>query len=224
MRLLSRSFVNKLINDQFELDKELSKEKIYNLYNIKPYKREGKTWLYKLSDVLSIGITFEDNLEGFYPIPNFEDKFWISKESKIININNMTYVSTYIGSDLYEHVALRYYGKKYRKRVHSLMGKVFLGNPPVVNHIDGNKSRNVLSNLEKSTNSHNVKHAYDNNYYSTRGGKGTPVIVISKESKIEYEFPSLRKAENFTGITRHRIVRIIEKTNVNNTNWDFKFK
>ena len=104
------------------------------------------------------------------------------------------------------------------------MGKVFLGNPPVVNHIDGNKSRNVLSNLEKSTNSHNVKHAYDNNYYSTRGGKGTPVIVISKESKIEYEFPSLRKAENFTGITRHRIVRIIEKTNVNNTNWDFKFK
>lgn len=136
----------------------------------------------------------------------------------------MCFVKTYIGTDLYEHVVLKYYGKNYRKRVHSIMEIVFLGKPKVVNHIDGVKSHNNLSNLERSTHSKNIKHAYDNNYYTTKGSKGTAVIVINKEDGIEYEFSSLRKAECFTGVDRHRIKNIILCKNKNNTNWDFKFK
>lgn len=224
MELISRSLLNKLINTQFEAKQELCKDKIYKKYKIKPYKREGKIYLYKLSDVHSIGINYVIPKKGFYPIPSFEDKFWLSKDGEIMDVFNSRKISTHVGIDGYEHVTLNYYGKNYRKRVHSLMGKTFLGNPPVVNHIDGNKSNNVLSNLEKSTHQKNIQHAYDNNYYSTRDGKGTSVITKNKTTGEERDFPSLRKAQKATGVDRHRIKRIIEGENRNSTNWEFKFK
>ena len=56
-------------------------------------------------------------------------------------------------------------GIKYHKhRVHSLMAKHFLPNPynkRTVNHIDGNRCNNNLSNLEWATDAENVQHAHD---------------------------------------------------------------
>lgn len=223
MRLVSRALVSKLIEDQFSITTATSKDKIYAKFKVKPYKREGKTWLYNVKDLESAGITFVDNLEGYYPIPKFKDKYWINKHADILNITTMKLVKTSIGTDGYEHVTLPYYGKKYRKRVHSLMGKVFLGNPPVVNHTDGVKHNNELYNLERSTHKDNIKHAYDNDMYTARGGTGQPVIATDKLTGVSVLYNSLRKAESATGVDRHRIKRIILEKNTNNTNWDFKY-
>lgn len=224
MELISRSFLNKLINKQYDLNKELSKEDIYKMFGLKPYVREGKSYLYYVKEVNEKGIIYNRDLKGFYPIPKFENKYWINKQAEIINVQNEKKISTYIGTDLYEHVTLQYKGKKYRKRVHSLMAKTFLGNPPVVNHLDGNKSNNRLSNLKRSTHSENIQHAYDNGYYTSRGSKGTSVIVKHKETNKEQTFPSLRQAERFTGVDRHRIKNIVLGKTNNYTDWFFKFK
>lgn len=58
-----------------------------------------------------------------------------------------------------------YSGKANWRLVHVLVAKAFLGVKPKgydVNHKDGNKLNNELSNLEYVTRSANVQHAYDN--------------------------------------------------------------
>lgn len=50
-------------------------------------------------------------------------------------------------------------------RIHRLVAQAFIPNPngyPVINHIDGNKLNNNVTNLEWCTYSYNTKHAYDN--------------------------------------------------------------
>lgn len=70
-----------------------------------------------------------------------------------------------LDKDGYYQVNLYYNGLETTKKVHRLIALTFLPNPnnyPVVNHIDGNKTNNHISNLEWCTVSYNTQHAYDN--------------------------------------------------------------
>ena len=153
-------------------------------------------------------------------IPNFEN-YAINELGEIFNLKTNKKISSYIGIDNYEHCVLYKKGKRYRKRVHRLMGKAFLGNPQVVNHIDGNKSNNLLSNLERSSHSQNIKHAYDNDMYKNKNM--VKVIITDKATNEMLYAKSMREAERITGIDRHRIKTFILKTRNNNTKWDFKY-
>lgn len=162
-----------------------------------------------------------ESVPRFFEIPNFEN-YVITKTGKIFNKQTGKQISTYIGIDNYEHCVLFKKGRRYRKRVHRLMGKTFLGNPTVINHIDGDKSNNNLSNLERSTHSANIQHAYDNGYYKSTTQVG--VIITNKTTQAITEAKSMREAERITGIDRHRIKTFIIGSRPNHTNWDFKYK
>lgn len=65
----------------------------------------------------------------------------------------------------YRSTALVRDGKAVRHYVHRLVMLAFVGPPPSrheVNHIDGDKTNNALSNLEYVTRSENNYHAFDN--------------------------------------------------------------
>lgn len=67
-------------------------------------------------------------------------------------------------SNGYQFVCLRKNGKNKNCLVHRLVAEAFIDNPncyPVVNHIDGNKANNDVSNLEWCTQGQNLKHAVD---------------------------------------------------------------
>ena len=64
--------------------------------------------------------------------------------------------------------------KKRSCRIHQLIADAFIPNPqslPVINHIDGIKTNNDLSNIERCTYSENLKHAYDIGLRTGRGAK-----------------------------------------------------
>ena len=158
------------------------------------------------------------NGDKYYIIPNF-NQYAISKAGEILNIKRDSTVSTYVGIDNYEHCTLHKKGKKYRKRVHRIMGKVFLGNPPVINHKDGDKSHNHLDNLERSSHQENIQHAYNNGYYQS-----TYKVVIRctcKKTNESVVCRSMREAQRYTGVDRHRIKTFLNNTRPNYTNWIF---
>jgi HNH endonuclease len=70
------------------------------------------------------------------------------------------------------------YGVSY-KRVHRLVAEAFIENPqglPEVNHIDGNKQNNDVSNLEWVTHKENVHHAIN-----TGNGEDSPRAILTND-------------------------------------------
>lgn len=96
-------------------------------------------------------------IEGF-------SKYMITEEGKIISLYKNIVMATFKGTDGSEVLVLvNDAGHKKPVKVHRLMAKTFLLNPenkPEVNHIDGNRMNNNLSNLEWVTRSENERHAW----------------------------------------------------------------
>lgn len=92
----------------------------------------------------------------------------------------------YMFAELYHH------GDKQHVRVHRMVAEAFIPNPegkPHVNHIDGNKTNNHVSNLEWVTNLENIHHAWNTGLcrpsYGMKGKtnpnggrKGIPIRII----------------------------------------------
>ena len=96
------------------------------------------------------------------PIENFEEYLisdsgavFSTKSEKYLSINNNVQIQ-------YPQVHLWKDGKDHTFYVHRLVAKAFIDNPlnlPEVNHIDGNRANNKVSNLEWVTSSENSYHA-----------------------------------------------------------------
>lgn len=76
--------------------------------------------------------------------------------------------------------------KRYHKRVHRLVMLAFVGKPPRgktdINHKDGNKTNNNLSNLEYCSRSYNIKHRY--NVLGCKPPRGNRNHVLTDEEII----------------------------------------
>lgn len=73
-------------------------------------------------------------------------------------------------SKKYWRIGIQINNKQKHFAVHRLVATAFIPNPnnlPQINHIDGNKDNNHISNLEWCDNSYNQKHACDNGLKST---------------------------------------------------------
>lgn len=107
-------------------------------------------------------------------------------------------IKTRVNNRGYIDVRLSKNGITSTKFVHILLAETFIPNPekkPFVNHLNGIKTDIRLDNLEWSTHSENIKHAYSTGLCNTVK-KETPVIDICSNKK----FPSIKKASEFYSI------------------------
>lgn len=107
-----------------------------------------------------------EGYEGIYQISNLAKIKRIAPYSNQYNIKwkSNKILNTKI-QDQHDYciVILSKNNKRHCFRVHRLVAQTFIPNPenkPQVNHIDGNKSNNKVSNLEWCTCSENLYHSY----------------------------------------------------------------
>lgn len=106
------------------------------------------------------------------------DNYEISNLGNVRNTTNKRVRKPQIDKDGYLLVSLYKDNKPSNAKIHRLIALAFIPNienKPIINHKDGNKQNNEISNLEWSTSSENNQHAWDNDLKSrdvnTKGEK-----------------------------------------------------
>lgn len=112
------------------------------------------------------------------------------------------------GSRGYTQVSIQY-DKCVRRAIglHRILAECFIPNPnnyPCVNHKDGNKNNNDLTNLEWCTYSYNNAHAYTVGLNKARCKK-----VYCKE--LDMEFPSTKAAAEYIGGNRRGVAAVCNR-------------
>ena len=149
-------------------------------------------------------------------IPGWEGLYACDTEGKIWSYRTNKFLSPTKSKKGYLHVTFTNNGKRYDYRVHRLIAMTFLDNPEnkeQVNHIDGNKLNNYLSNLEWCTAEENIEHAKTHKLFKPTcynppkfDGKGPQVgyvftNVYNGKQFIVLGFKQLRKQLKISGYT-----------------------
>jgi hypothetical protein len=140
--------------------------------------------------------------------------YLVTVSGKVFSLKTMSFLKLSDRGDGYKTVHL---DKKFH-RVHRLVANTYIPNPenkPQVNHIDGDKTNNMLCNLEWSTHSENIQHSFDIGLrpisdavresgrllaknYGAHTGYGIKKLVLDEETGIYYE--SAAEAANSIGV------------------------
>lgn len=161
-----------------------------------------------------------EGYEGFYQISNLGRVKslggWCgtSKRKEKIRSTSLTF-------DGYVKARLIHQGKDKTMRVHRLVAEAFIPNPEnkdTVNHMDGNKQNNTVSNLEWVDRTEQMLHAYDLGLKTSRVGSHNSNAKLTDEQVREIrknyipyskEFGTVALAEKY-GVT-NRVIGLVVK-------------
>ena len=110
-------------------------------------------------------------------------------------------------------------GKEQTWLVHRLVAFAFIPtvlNKNSINHIDGSRLNNNVSNLEWCDHKENNNHAFDNDLMTSH----IKVVLVNKETKEPHYFRSLSKASEFLGCSHGYISLRMKKGLVDMGDYD----
>ena len=135
--------------------------------------------------------------------PNYQ----ISPKGVIKNRLTGKFLKQFTDNNGYFMVGLSRESRSYKHRVHRLLALNLIPNPqnlPAVNHKDGNKQNNELSNLEWCSHKENAAHAVRNGLRTYNSIK-RPVRCLTLSGRLVRTYPGVVDAHRDTGI--HHIVK-----------------
>lgn len=134
-----------------------------------------------------------DNKEIWIKMVGFDLPYEISSYGRIrtphINYKNFYRIkSPFIEPSQYVRIGLKKNQQYKNYSIHRLVCQYFIPNPnnyPVVNHKDGNKSNNIVDNLEWCTHEFNSKHAVSIGKIVGQKGENNPMSRFTNKQIIE---------------------------------------
>lgn len=124
----------------------------------------------------------------------------------------------------YKFVTLLINGKQKRMRVHRLVAETFIPNPenkPYVNHIDGKRDNNNLSNLEWVTPSENTRHAVETGLM--KKGRARAVIQYNLDGEQMLVFNSITEAARETGCLQSKITLCCQRQRETTNDYQWRY-
>lgn len=151
----------------------------------------------------------------FIQVPEFSKYYICAETCEILSLNKNTYyimrpaVNSKTGYSTYLMVRMVSDKSKNIKRyIHRLMAEMFIPNPDnkkQVNHIDGNKHNNSISNLEWVSHKENAKHASDTGLLFMTG-----VSQYDLQGNFITSYKSIKEAELMTGVHNPNITKVMK--------------
>lgn len=117
-----------------------------------------------------------NNTELWQYVDGFDEQYMVSDFGRVLNLKSNAILKQSTNDKGYKVVSLLK-GKKYKqKRVHRIVAKAFIGETDKkdanqINHKDGNKSNNHVSNLEWCTPKENINHAIQTGLWNYEKGE-----------------------------------------------------
>lgn len=155
-----------------------------------------------------------DRIEYF---KTYLDNYVLSKCGKVYSLKTNKLRKFNINNKGYKMLSIKDRTNKIYKNisVHRFMAMTFLKNEnnyKVVNHKDGDKNNNNISNLEWCTQKENINHSWANGMskYSKKNRKYIPVYCIVKESGERLEFESVREAARKMNVNQSNLLKLLK--------------
>lgn len=169
---------------------------------------------------IEVIVVKETNFKNYYVT---EEGLFISKNR---NYSGKDYkiIKPSIKKSGYASVIMCINGKVIHRRLHRLVAETFIPNPdnkPCVNHKDGNKLNNHVSNLEWCTYKENIKHALDTGLMPSIKGSNNPkakiTFEIAEQIRADYKIiKSYRKVAQKYNIDYTSVADIVKFRTWNN--------
>lgn len=159
--------------------------------------------------------------EGYYQISNLGEVKSVKRVVIRSNKMKLSVKERFMKQTLcqgYYYVDLFKEGKKTRSFIHRLIALHFIDNPqnkPSINHINGIKNDNSISNLEWATQKDNIIHAYGAGLMDSSLGENSNLSTLKEKQVIEIRnlynsgLTNKTKIGSMFGVTRGAIRSIV---------------
>jgi len=153
-------------------------------------------------------------------VDGYEGKYAVTTNGRVWNIRKNNWLKQHKTGRGYYYVTLCKDNTSKNYKVHRLVGLAFVQNPddkPQINHLNGKKSDNRVSNLKWSTARENMQHACDtglNKTFKLSYNQKIAICIMKVKMKIKQKYIALQfgvSAPNISYTLKHYIPIALEQ-------------